>query len=510
MTKAEKAIRFIERGLVHSKGRFAGQHFTLADWQKQIVSALFGQLNPDGTRQYRTALIELPRKNGKTQIAAAFALYLLLADGEPGAEVYSAAADKDQARLVFGEAKRMLQASPVLADRAQVYRDAIFVPETQSVYRALSSDAPTKHGLNPHGVVVDELHAHQDRELWDVLTTAQGTRTQPLTVAITTAGYDRTSVCYDLHEYARKVRAGIVHDPTFYSVYYGAPDDADWTDRAVWRGANPALGDFLSEQFLETEFRQASELPARQNAFRQLYLNQWVSQSTRWIDLALWDENATHPIDEAACAGRTCYGGLDLASVSDLCAWVLEFPCGEDGAIDVLARFWVPDAQLETSPNRHLYRQWKDDGWLLTTPGNAIDYGFIVKQVVEDARRFNLVSLNIDSAFQGIQVGQQLMDHGIEVVAMNQTTQAYAAPTAECERRLKAHQIHHGGHPILRWNVDAAELTMDAEGRMKPDRKRAREHKTKIDGVMAMLMALDRVMRSEGPSVYETREVFVL
>jgi len=292
--RADRAIRFIERGLVHSKGRFAGQQFILAPWQRSIVGAMFGHLNSDGTRQYRTGLIEVPRKNGKTQIAAALALYLLFADGEPGAEVYSAAADKDQARLVFGEAKRMLQASALLMKQAQVFRDAIFFPETQSIYRALSSDAPTKHGLNPHGVVVDELHAHQSRELWDVLTTAQGTRTQPLTVAITTAGYDRTSVCYDLHDYARKVRNGILADPTFYSAYYGAPDEADWTDRDVWRAANPALGDFLSEEFLETEFRQASELPARQNAFRQLYLNQWVSQSTRWIDLALWDANHTH------------------------------------------------------------------------------------------------------------------------------------------------------------------------------------------------------------------------
>lgn len=337
MTTAERAIRFIERGLVHSKGRFAGKPFKLAGWQQAIVGQLFGQLNQDGTRQFRTALIELPRKNGKTQLAAALALYLLLADGEPGAEVYSAAADKDQARLVFGEAKRMLQSSPVLAPRAQVFRDVIFVPETQSIYRALSSDAPTKHGLNPHGVIVDELHAHQNRELWDVLTTAQGTRVQPLTVAITTAGYDRTSVCFDLHEYARKVRAGIVHDPTFYSAYWGAPDEADWTSRDVWKAANPALGDFLSLTFLEQEFRQASELPARQNAFRQLYLNQWVSQSQRWIDLPLWDANGKHAhvVSAETMAGRQAYGGLDLASVSDMCAWVMEFPCEDtEGAVD--------------------------------------------------------------------------------------------------------------------------------------------------------------------------------
>jgi phage terminase large subunit-like protein len=310
-TKANLPIRFIEGALTHSKGRqFAGKPFLLTKWQKPIVRSLFGTLTPEGLRQYRTALVELPRKNGKTQLAAAIALYLLIADGEPGAEIYSAASDKEQARLVYGEAKRMIESSPLLAPgsakrlrgapQVQIYRDAIVVPETQSVYRVLSSEGLTKHGLNPHGVVFDELHAIKNREIWDVLTTGQGTRDQPLTVAITTAGYDRTSVCYELHEYARKVRAGIVQDPSFFSVYYGAPDDADWRDPGVWKAANPALGDFLNEEYLNVEFRQASELPARQNAFRQLYLNQWVSQSTRWIDLALWDANSTH--GQTVCA----------------------------------------------------------------------------------------------------------------------------------------------------------------------------------------------------------------
>jgi len=217
------------------------------------------------------------------------------------------------------------------------------------------------------------------------------------------------------------------------------------------------------------------------------------------------------PPDETQFAGRRCYGGLDLASVSDLCAWVMLFECQEvPDAVDVLARFWIPAALLDHGELRHLYQPWVDQGWLQTTPGEAIDYGYIVKQVVEDAERFNLVEVNVDRLFEGRSVGSDLADHGIEVFPMNQTTADYAAPTADLERRLKAHGVHHGGNPILRWKVDGAEVTADSEGRMKPDRKRARERKVKIDGLMALLMANDRLMRSDGPSVYEEDGVFVV
>lgn len=476
-----------------------------------MLRALFGQLHRDGTRQYRTALIEIPRKNGKTQLAAAFALYLLFADGEPGAEVYSAAADKDQARLVFGEAKRMLEASPLLLPRAQVFKDAILVPETQSVYRVLSADAPTKHGLNPHGVVVDELHAHKSRELWDVLTTAQGTRRQPLTVAITTAGHDRQSICYELHAYGRRIREGLISDPSFYSVYFGAPEAADWTDRKVWKRANPALGDFLSDAFLENEFTQAAALPARQNAFRQLYLNQWVQQATRWIDLTLWDANAGHAVTEASLQGRTCYGGLDLAAVSDLTAWVLLFPCEDDeGGLDVLARFWVPEAQLERSKNAALYRQWVDAEILQTTPGDAIDYGFIKAQVLKDAQTFDLIDLNVDRLFQGQQLSTDLSEEGLQVFPMGQGFASMAAPMVEFERRLRSRQLHHGGHPILRWMADNVVVKPDPAGNLKIDKAKSQE---KVDGIVAMVMALDRVTRHSddaGATAYDDGGVFIV
>lgn len=508
--------------MYHSKGRFAGKPFLLAPWQKdQIIRPLFGTLLPSGLRQYRTGFIELPRKNGKTQLAAAIALLLLFGDAEAGPEIYSAAADKDQARLVFGEAKRMLESSPELMEvfHPKIYRDAIFNPENNGVYRVLSADAPTKHGLNPHGVIVDELHAHKTRELWDVLTTAQGTREQPLTFAITTAGvYDPSSVCWQLHDYARKVRTGQRDDPSFYSVCYGAAETDDWKDRRVWHKANPALGDFLSEAFLENEFNQAEELPTRQNAFRQLYLNQWVQQAVRAIDLTLWDSNAGHdaPMTAADGRGRLCDAALDLSSVSDLSAFVAVFPCAEDpAALDVFARFWIPEAQLSNpqNPNAALYREWVEADLLTTTRGNSIDYDQIIAEVLEDAGSFRLRDLNIDRLFQGQHVFNKLAEEGVNVFPWGQSFMAYGPPMKEFYRRLLERRLHHGKHPILRWMADNVVTEKDSS-----DNEKISKHKSsqKVDGIAALVGALDRVTRhaadepleEEGATAYDDGGVF--
>lgn len=520
LTPDERVIRFIERALVHTKGDFAGKPFMLTDWQKRdIIRPVFGRLREDGTRQYRTVLVEMPRKNGKSQIAAAVALVLLFADSELGAEVYSAAADKDQARMVFGEAKRMLEASKVLHDKAVCYRDAIEVPATGSVYRVLSADAPTKHGLNPHGVVIDELHAHKNRALWDVLTTAQGTRRQPLTFSITTAGvFDRGAICYQQHEYARKVRLGVVEDPSFLSVWYGAEPEADWQDPAVWRTANPALGDFLKASYLEQECRQAQELPARQNTFRQLYLNQWVQQVTRWIPLDVWDANqpADHPVTAERLAGLVCDAGLDLGSVSDLSACAYAFECPQDAeCLDVLWRFWVPEAALTNAknPNAALYQEWVSAGWLETTPGEVTDQHFIKAAIVADAARFQLRSLAIDRLFQGQQLMLDLAEEGLEVFPLGQGFLSQAAPMKEFERRWTAKRIHHGHHPVARWMADNVEVKRDPAGNLKIVKPQHHSDPRKVDGIQALVQAIDRVSRyTQQGSIYDSdgAELFTL
>ncbi len=270
---------WIERNCAHVKGQWAGQKLVLEPWQRnEVICPLFGTLNPDGTRRYRTALIGIPRKNGKSTLGAAMALRLLFRDGERGAEVYSCAGDRDQAAIVFEIARGMVEANAGMSAIAKVYRRAIVVPRTGSTYKVLSADSFTKHGLSPHGVIFDELHVQPSRELWDVMTTGQGARRQPLTVAITTAGYDRESICWEQFDYGRRVASGTVDDPTFFFRWWGAPEDVEWADERVWEEAQPNLGVSVSREFMRAECRQAKAQPARQNTFRRLYLNQWTQQ----------------------------------------------------------------------------------------------------------------------------------------------------------------------------------------------------------------------------------------
>ncbi len=495
---ADRAVAFINQ-LKHTKGKWAGTPFNLRRWQKRIIREVFGRKNPDGTRQYRTVYIEVPRGNGKSELCAAIANYLLFADREPGAEIYGAAYDRDQASIVFNVAADMVRQNPALERRAKIIDSSkrIVVSKTGSFYWAIPSDAAGSHGFNAHGIVVDELHVQRTRDLWDALTTSQGKREQPLIVAITTAGTDRQSICWELHEYARQVLDGTVDDPTFYAVIYAASEEDNWQSPKTWKKCNPALGDFLSLDFLKSEARKAMAMPARQNTFKRLYLDIWTQQVNRWIDLGLWDENAGHLVDEEKLRGRTCYGGLDLGSVSDLTAWLLVFPREDDAeTVDVLARFWCPEARLHDTANRYRdsYRVWKRQGWLQTTPGEATDYAFVKAQILRDAQTFQLVDLNVDRLFQAHQLASELAEEGLKVAGMGQGFLSMAAPMKEFERRLLARKVRHGGNPVLRWTADNMAVKQDPAGNLKPDKAASQG---KIDGIVALVMALDRAMRHE-------------
>ncbi|GAI76108.1 unnamed protein product, partial [marine sediment metagenome] len=300
-------------------------------WQEKIIRKIFGTVKKDGTRQYRTVYIEIPRKNGKTEMGAAIALYLLFGDGEKGAEIYSAAGDTDQAALVYDAASPMVQQSVALTGYSRILdsRKRIIYPANNSFYRVVSSEAKTKQGFNAHGVIFDELHVQPNRNLWDALTTSGGTRTQPLVIAITTAGYDRNSICWEQHDYAEKVIKGVIKDPSFYAVIYGADKDDDWEDEKVWYKANPALGEFRSIDEMRSLFKKAKEIPALQNTFKRLYLDIWTSQRTRWMEIEDWDATAGMVIEENL-KGRPCVAGLDLSSVSDLSVVLLLFQIGKD------------------------------------------------------------------------------------------------------------------------------------------------------------------------------------
>lgn len=500
---ADKAVGFIE-ALTHVQGVWAGKPFVLMPWQREIIRTIFGTLNDDGSRQYRTVYIEIPRKNGKTELAAAIALYLLFADGELGAEIYGAASDRDQASLVFQRAAQMVRQSQVLMAASKIIDSTkrIVFPKHGSFLRAIPADVPGSHGYNAHGIIFDELHVQPNRDLWDALKKSTGTRRQPLIVAITTAGYDRESICWELHEYARKIIEGVIEDPTFFAYIAAAPEDADWKDEAVWYACNPALvhdggklvvgGPFRSIGEMRAEARQAEHMPTAQNDFLRYYLNRWTQQATRWIDMALWDENGG-VIDEEALAGQICYGGLDLSSVRDMTAWVMLFP-DDDGGVQIVARFWCPEARLYADDNRYRdqYQVWTREGWLETTPGNSIDYNYVTAKVLEDAEKFRVKELNIDRLFQGYQVGTALADEDMEVFGFGMGFISMAGPMREFERLLLAHKLNHGNNPILRFNADNIMVKVDAADNKKPDKATSQG---KIDGIVGILMGLDRSTR---------------
>jgi phage terminase large subunit-like protein len=509
---ADRAVRFFRKCLVHAKGKWAGLPFELLPWQKKCTRDLFGWKRADGTRKYRTAYISVPRKQGKTTYVAGLGIYLTTADGEPGAECYSAAADRDQAAIMFDTAKSMVEASPTLSANITTYRRSMVYPKTASSYKVLSADAPTKHGLNASGILFDELHAQRTRELWDVLTTSTGARRQPLTIAITTAGYDYSSICRSIYEYACGVRDGVIDDPSFYPCIYEAAEEDDWTDPSVWKKANPSFGVTVSVEYFKEEARKAEHSLAYQNTFRRLLLNQWTQQRDRFIDLSAWD-GCDAPVDREALRGRTCYGGLDLANVNDINAFVLVFePEEEDDCFDVLPFFWVPEERLEAraQKDRVPYDAWVRAGFIEATPGNIADHGFIKRRICELRDEFEIAEIPFDR-WGSVQIAAQLEDEGFTMVKFGQGFASMSAPTKELHKLVVGKLLRHGGNPVLRWMANNLVVKQDEAGNVKPDKAHSSE---KIDGIVALVMGLDRAMRHEAapapPSVYEERGVIVV
>ena len=494
--------------LKHFEGEWAGQPFELAPWEDFIIRSLFGwKKTANGYRRFRTAYIEIPRKNGKSLLASGVGVYLFMMDDEAGAQVYTAATKEKQARIIHKASIRMVRRSD-WAPLVEVRRDNMNIEATASLYEPLGADAGTLDGLGVHGALVDELHAHRTRDLWDVLDTATGARRQAMLFAITTAGTDRESICYLEHEYSDQVLRGVTEDDTRFC-YISTIDEDDrenWYDEGVWRKANPNFS-ILNLDDMRALANKAKAQPASLNSFLRLRLNVWTQQSTRWIDMDLWLEQGG-TIDEAALEGRDCFGGLDLSSVSDLTAACYVFPHDDDPeAIDVLWRAWCPEARLTDKQNRYRssYQVWARQGYLTTTEGDAIDYGFVKAQILADAEKFHLMELNIDRLFQGQQLAMELEDElagRTEVFAMNQGIMAMTPVMREFERRLRNKKIHHGNNPIARFCADNVAVKMDANENIKPDKASSQG---KIDLITALLGGLDRLNRAvvARPSAYE-------
>ena len=657
--KADKAVRFIEM-LKHTKGKWAGKRFWLFPWQEQVIRDIFGVVDANGKRQFRTAYVEIPKKNGKqlaldtpiptpdgfttmgelkvgdlvfdekgkpchvvaksavddteqayrltfkdgssivagarhlwdceyiygkrknvlwntetiyrklangrtviripvckslhekvygkvpgdyhyildiqpvphpvkmqciqvdspshlylagpsmvpthnSELAAAIALYLLYADGEASPEVYGAAADRQQAGIVYELARQMTEMNPVLMKRSKIMTAGkrIVYSRNSGFYQVLSAEVGTKHGLNVSGLVFDELHTQPNRQLYDVLTKGSGdAREQPLYFLITTAGTDRESICYEVHTKAVDILAGRRIDHTFYPVVYGLSDEEDWTDEENWRKANPSLDQTISIERVRDMFREAMNNPAEENVFKQLRLNMWVSSLTRFIPEHIYDIG-NKPIDMEALKGRDCYAGLDLSSTDDITAFVLMFPPRtEDEKYIMLPFFWIPEDTIPQRVRRASvpYDVWRKQGYLNATEGNVIHYGFIEKFIEKLGEQYHIKEIAFDR-WGATQMTQNLEGMGFTVVPFGQGYQSMSPPTKEFYKLLMEGRIIHGGNPIMRWMAGNVVVDRDPAENIKPTKAKSPE---KIDGIVAAIMALDRCIRhEEHGSVYD-------
>jgi phage terminase large subunit-like protein len=496
---AAKRVRtFFKQFLRHATGDFVGQAFILLPWQwRDVVAPLFGWKQADGRRRFDRGYLSCAKKNGKSGLSAGLALFLLIADGEAGAEVYSAAGDRDQAALIYREMVKMIAASPALS-RILHYTDSskLIAGPDRSFYKAMSAEAGTKEGLNASAIIFDELHAQPNRELWDCLRYAGSARRQPLLLTITTAGEDKETICGEQYEYAKRVESGEVPDFKFYAKIYEAAPEDDWESEATWRQANPSLGVTVQMDQFRAAFLEAKSSPAKEGSFRRYRLNQWVKTEGVWLSIEQWKACGADKLAAQDYDGLPCVGGLDLSATDDTTALVLIFE-GADGTIDLLPFFWLPADNVLELEKRHRvpYRAWAKQGLIKLTPGNVVDYDTIRTDINALGKRFDISQLAIDRKFQGQSVENDLIEDGFNVVAAGAGWVSQDLPAKELEKLLKAGLIRHGGHALLAWHASNVVVDIDKNNNYSINKRKSR---SKIDGIAALLMAM--LLRMGGKS----------
>jgi phage terminase large subunit-like protein len=533
---AERSIKFCTKFIKHTKGReFVNRPFELEPWEQFILWNLFGwyrakdkrwivEINgriedTSGTRRFREVLIMIARKNGKTFLGAAICLYIAFADerpgGEPGAEVYIAATKLDQAKdLLFKDCQRQVKKSKALRDWGIVAgADAIYRESSGQVIVPLAADADTQAGLNVYLGFLDELYAHKTREMWDILETATGSRPQALIIGISTAGKNRAGICYEKYDYGKKVLEGIINDDTFLAIIFELDDGDDWRDESLWIKANPNLG--VSKKFgdMRTKAERAKNMSSALNSFLQFELNVWVHGDRKWMPMDDWKACAG-PIPalelEDYLKGRVCYTAMDLSSTSDIAGFIHYFPPIEgDPYYYTVCRFFIPEDNVydRTKNSGFPYDGWAHDEYLIPTPGNVIDYDFIIEQLENDSQMFQIVQLSFDRWNAEFLIQQfENRGIGIPVVSFGQGYQSMSPALKEVERITRSHQLRHGGQPVLWWMADNMIIMQDPSGNIKPDKAKSKE---KIDGMVMLCMAAQQARVNEGidGSVYEGRGI---
>ena len=503
---ADRVANWIEKYITHVKGELAGKPVILEKWQKEdIIYPIFGMKSRiTGLRKYRTVYIEIPRKNAKSTLAAAIGIYLLLADGEMGAEIYSAAADRGQAGIVFDIARRMIMNRTALSNRASVYRNSITYEKTGSFYKAISSDANTKHGFNAHGIIFDELHTQKNRELFDTLTTSVGSRRQPLTLLLTTAGYDKNTICWEMHEYARKVKEGVIHDETFLSIIYTAPKEDDIFSPKTWKKANPGYGSIVKEAYIREQVMKIKNNPSFEATFRRLHLNQWTDAIDTWITDMDWMACDKGEKNLEDYTGRTAFAGLDLATVSDITALMLNFE-EENGDITIFPFFWVPEetAKKRTKSADVNYLEWIRQGYITATPGDVTDYNEIKKKIIWIYENFKIESFGFDN-WNSSQLINDLTAEGLSNFdKVSMYLSHLNEPTKQLEKLVMQRKINHQGNPVLRWMMGNVMIMRDTNDNIRPDKGKS---KNKIDGIVAEIIALASHMSR--PAEVDLNEIY--
>ena len=491
---ADRAVNFIEKFCSHVKGELAGKPFILEKWQKDdIVRPLFGWKDKNtGFRKYRTCYVEIPRKNGKSNLSAALILYLLFADGEPGAELISAAGDRGQANIVFHIAQEMIKNNKHLRTRCKVLRNTI--EYKSSWYKSISAEAYTKHGLNCHGIIFDELHTQKDRTLFDVLTTSVGARRQPVIIALTTAGHDRASICYEMHEYSEAILNGTIEDNTFLPVLYRADPEDDWTKESTWRKANPGYGSICNKAYFVDAVNKAKSNPSMINSFLRLHLNIWTSSESAWIPDDIFMKGAK-PIPYDILHTLPAYGGLDLASTQDLTAFALLFRDDSKKCFYLLVHQFV---NTEKAHSKKLaagidYINYEREGDITISPGNVTDYRIIKQYILDQCAKYDVREIGYDPRFSTYIVAELIADD-VEMAPMAQNITTMNGPTKEFEMEVMRGNIIHGGNKCLRWQMGCAIVYTDVNENKRVT-KEQKENK-KVDGVIASIIAMNSYVQN--------------
>lgn len=499
--KANRVVKFCE-ALPHIKGsQYAGKKLEMGGWQCFILTTVFGWVNKNGTRRFKTAYIEVPRKNGKSTMSAPVALYMLSADGEPGAEVYSAATTRDQAKIVWADAKHMVDRSPGLRSHLGVETSAhsIFISKTASAFKALSKDNNGNlDGLNIHGAIIDELHGHPNRALWDVIETGTGARAQPLIWAITTAGSNRAGICYEQQSYVRKILDGVHDDPTYFGIIYSIDEGDDPFDPAVWAKANPNYGISVSPEDLARKALKAQQMAAAQNNFMTKHLNVWVNADTAWMNMQNWEKAADPTLDESDFNGEDCIISCDLATKIDVAAKMKLFWRDIDGKRHYYAfgKYYLPEEAADDGRNSY-YHGWATEGRLVLTDGSVTDHSVIEDDIRFDARKYNVINAGFDP-WQASSMMQRLQQDGLPVLEYRQTVQNMSEPMKELEALVLQGRFHFDGDPVLTWMISNVVAHIDAKENIYPRKERP---ENKIDGAVALIAAVGMAISIEDDSM---------